>query len=199
MTPAPSQGSCVGWQVGRRWYSDRRHRKAVKRLATPTFHGSGELYPKRGRIAPQLSKPTGKPGFAPRIGQAPPSPDNRSGSRFSRHDAVHWPITKFMFLLKKPHGPGMAWCHQPSVERHHDEKNRDCPDAGQPVGAASVCLQQCLGCPGTLPAKEQNYDQYISKRQVVDQLLADAWQIFKSPPASPPPASPPRCRATWSR
>ncbi len=29
--------------------------------------------------------------------------------------------------------------------------------------------------------KEQNYDQYISKRQVVDQLLADAWQIFKSP------------------
>ncbi len=29
--------------------------------------------------------------------------------------------------------------------------------------------------------KEQNYDQYISKRQVVDQLLADAARIFHSP------------------
>lgn len=47
--------------------------------------------------------------------------------------------------------------------------------------------------------KEQNYDQYISKRQVVDQLLADATRIFHSPPGSQMRASPPRCRATWSR
>lgn len=29
--------------------------------------------------------------------------------------------------------------------------------------------------------KEQNYEQFISKRQVVDQLLADAARIFHSP------------------
>ncbi len=56
----------------------------------------------------------------------------------------------------------------------------------------SLTLTGLLTLPAVLPSaawaapvrslqKEQNYDQYISKRQVVDQLLADAWQIFKSP------------------
>ena len=58
--------------------------------------------------------------------------------------------------------------------------------------AIALTLASLLALPAFLPSvawaapvrslqKEQNYDQYISKRQVVDQLLADAWQIFKSP------------------
>ncbi|WP_421213131.1 ElyC/SanA/YdcF family protein [Aeromonas dhakensis] len=58
--------------------------------------------------------------------------------------------------------------------------------------AIALTLAGLLTLPAVLPSeawatpvrslqKEQNYDQYISKRQVVDQLLADAWQIFKSP------------------
>jgi uncharacterized SAM-binding protein YcdF (DUF218 family) len=35
--------------------------------------------------------------------------------------------------------------------------------------------------PSSSLQKEQNHVNYISKRQVVDQLLADAWQTFKSP------------------
>jgi hypothetical protein len=35
--------------------------------------------------------------------------------------------------------------------------------------------------PSSSLQKEQNHVNYMSKRQVVDQLLADAWQTFKSP------------------
>lgn len=58
--------------------------------------------------------------------------------------------------------------------------------------AIALTLASLLALPVFIPSdawaapvrslqKEQNYDQYISKRQVVDQLLADAWQVFKSP------------------
>lgn len=58
--------------------------------------------------------------------------------------------------------------------------------------AIALTLASLLALPVFIPSdawatsvrslqKEQNYEQYISKRQVVDQLLADAWQVFKSP------------------
>lgn len=58
--------------------------------------------------------------------------------------------------------------------------------------AVALTLASLLMLPAFIPSnawatsvrslqKEQNYEQYISKRQVVDQLLADAWQVFKSP------------------
>lgn len=58
--------------------------------------------------------------------------------------------------------------------------------------AIALTLASLLALPVFIPSdawaapvrslqKEQNYDQYISKRQVVDQLLADAWLVFKSP------------------
>ncbi|WP_349918667.1 ElyC/SanA/YdcF family protein [Aeromonas veronii] len=57
--------------------------------------------------------------------------------------------------------------------------------------AIALTLASLLALPALIPSvdaapvrslqKEQNYGQYISKRQVVDQLLADALHIFKSP------------------
>ncbi|MGY6038871.1 ElyC/SanA/YdcF family protein [Aeromonas sp. AE23HZ002T15] len=57
--------------------------------------------------------------------------------------------------------------------------------------AIALTLASLLALPALIPSvdaapvrslqKEQNYEQYISKRQVVDQLLADALHIFKSP------------------